>query len=81
MTQGTMCLFSRETFLGTDQSLRVCALRFNAHCIFLEERAVDIEGEEDNTPEDDMPLPDNGAGQAGTGTCSRDLVLDWVGEH
>jgi hypothetical protein len=52
------------------------------HCTsFLEERAVDIEGEEDNAFVDDLPLPAAGAGQAGAGAGIRDLLVDWVGEH
>jgi hypothetical protein len=61
----------------TRSGIEVCCALHN----FLEERAVDIEGEEDNAFVDDLPLPAAGAGQAGTGAGIRDLLVDWVGEH
>jgi hypothetical protein len=61
----------------TRSCIEVCCALHN----FLEERAVDMEGEEDNAFLDDLPLPAAGAGQAGAGAGIRDSLVDWVGEH
>jgi hypothetical protein len=61
----------------TCSCIEVCCAPHN----LLQERAVDIEGEEDNAFVNDLPLPAAGAGQAGIGASIRDLLVDWIGEH